>query len=79
MFRERCRTIWPRVRQAIWIWMDVSLILPSLRGLCNMAKDCISAYLALQLSPTSKVRDDKQEANCKAIKRIEFPLFQRVE
>jgi len=58
--------------------MDVFLILPSLRGFCNMAKHRISAYLTLKLSPASKVRDDKQEANCLTVKRIKLTLFHRV-
>ncbi|KAJ4939653.1 hypothetical protein JOQ06_029096, partial [Pogonophryne albipinna] len=42
----------------------------SLKGLCNMGKHGISAYLTLQLSPMSKVGDEEQEAKCKAIKII---------
>lgn len=59
-------------------WTGVFLILPSLAGLCNMAMHRISAYLTLQLSPLSKVSDDKQEAKCKAIKTIGLPLFHKV-
>lgn len=40
-----------------------------------MAKLRISANLTLQLSPMSKVRDDKQGANCKAHERIKLFFF----
>lgn len=50
--------------------MEVLLILALFRGLGNMAKLRISANLTLQLSPMSKVRDDKQEAKCKADEKL---------
>lgn len=65
-----CRAIWPGRCAG---WTDVFQLLSSLAGLCNMAKHRISAYLTLQPSPVSKVRDDKQEAKCKAIKTIRLP------
>lgn len=43
-----------------------------------MAKHHISAYPTLQLSPTSKVSVDKQEAKCKLVKRIKRRFFQKV-
>lgn len=59
-------------------WMGIFLILSSLTGFCNMAKHHISAYPTLQLSPTSKVSVDKQEAKCKLVKRIKRLFFQKV-
>lgn len=43
-----------------------------------MAKHHISAYPTLQLSPTSKVSVDKQEAKCKLVKRIKRLFFQKL-
>jgi len=63
--RRWCATIWPGGQAGRTISDPASL-----KGLCNMGKHGISAYLTLQLSPMSKVSDEEQEAKCKAIKII---------